>query len=103
MFQGHPVDISGMLGAHDDPLIRFRALLPVLHERRPRGRVPTRLVSEKTLRFVRTTLLGYMPGFCSQVRPVGPWRPVRLVRQRELCIERAQLYPSLLGVHGEVE
>src|SRR5262245_9481913 len=51
MFQEHAVDISGVLASENELVIRFRALLPVLHERRPRGRFPTRLVSEKNLRF----------------------------------------------------
>jgi beta-mannosidase len=91
MFAAQVLDVTSQLAAANELYIRFRALLPVLRARKPRGRWPTRLVTERNLRFVRTTLIGYMPGFCPTVRPVGPWRGVRLVVQRELAVEDVRL------------
>src|SRR6202008_412714 len=82
---------------------RSRALGPVLRARKPRGRWPTRLVNQRHLRFVRTSLIGYMPGFCPEVKPVGPFRPVRLVVQRAVGIERARLDARLEGERGVLD
>lgn len=103
MFEEHAFDVGAALEARNELCIRFRALAPVLKARRPRGRWPTRLVTEKNLRFVRTTLLGYMPGFCPTLRPVGPWRAVQLVVQREIAAEHVRLVAGLEAARGVLE
>ncbi len=103
MFHAHAVDVTDALAGEAELAIRFRALGPVLRQRRPRGRWPTRLVTEKNLRFVRTTVLGYTPGFCPPVRPVGPYAPIRLVAQRDLAVERARVVPTLDGARGVLD
>ena len=57
----------------------FRSLTPVLAANRSRARWRPRLVAPPTLRNVRTTLLGHMPGWCPPVQAVGPWRPIELL------------------------
>ncbi|HVW09630.1 MAG TPA: hypothetical protein VHC90_13660, partial [Bryobacteraceae bacterium] len=52
-----------------------------------RARWRTRVVSEQQLRWFRTTLLGRAPGLPAGPPPVGPWRPVSLVRERGPVIE----------------
>lgn len=86
-FHAHAIDVTDRLGATSTLLLRFPALGPVLASRRPRGRWPTRLVSDKNLRFVRTTLIGSLPGFCPPGRPIGPWGAVRLVVERGVSVE----------------
>ncbi len=77
--------------------IRCRALAPLLAQRRkPRARWRTRLV-EGNLRFFRTMLLGRAPGFAPGPAAVGPWRPVRLVRRREIAVEQLKLRTALDG------
>lgn len=56
--------------------ICFRSLADWLQGQRGRARWRTRIAIPSTLRFVRTTLLGRMPGWCPTVHPIGPWRPV---------------------------
>ena len=58
----------------------FRALRPLLAGRRPgrRARWRGRLAEHETLRSVRTTLLGHMPGWSGDVPVIGPFRPVTL-------------------------
>ncbi len=84
--------VLGHLSPVNELAIRFAALAPRLAERRPRPRWRTGLVRHQTLRFVRTTLLGRMPGWSNTAAPVGPWRPVA-VRAR---VEEA---PTLLDRH----
>ena len=103
MFVSHCRDVSAVLREDNELLLRFSALLPVLQQKRGRGAWPTRLVSERHLRFVRTALLGYTPGFCPEVKPVGPWRPVRLVQLGALAVERAAVQARLDGDAGRLE
>ncbi|MBC7173048.1 MAG: glycoside hydrolase family 2 protein, partial [Polyangiaceae bacterium] len=97
MFLSHAIDVTESLCAENELAIRFRALGGALRERRPRPRWPTRLISEKNLRFFRTTILGYVPGFAPAIRPVGPFRAVSLVEQRDLAVERARVIPRCEG------
>ncbi|WP_245163731.1 glycosyl hydrolase 2 galactose-binding domain-containing protein [Burkholderia latens] len=78
---------DSMFVAHDVPVtldgvhrlyICFRALAPHLRDARAprRARWRTRLAEPATLRAVRTSLLGHMPGWFPRCVPTGPWRPV---------------------------
>jgi beta-mannosidase len=44
-----------------------------------------------------------MPGFCPPLRPVGPWRGVRLVLEGELAVEDVRLIATLDGKRGMLE
>ncbi|MFM0118120.1 glycoside hydrolase family 2 protein [Paraburkholderia sp. RL18-101-BIB-B] len=77
MFVAHDLDIE--LSGSATLALCFRSLAPALAAKRSRARWRPRLVSPPTLRNVRTTLLGHMPGWCPSVQAVGPWRPVELL------------------------
>ncbi|MBP2228668.1 beta-mannosidase [Azospirillum agricola] len=81
---------DSMVLAHEIPVtltgeavltIRFHALHPHLATRKGRARWRPRLIEPASLRFVRTTPLGHMPGWCPPVHAVGPYRPVELVAE----------------------
>lgn len=84
MFRVVEVDVTRRLKGTNDLCIRFRSLDTDLMLRRSRPRWRTNAVEHQQLRWIRTTLLGRMPGWCPPVRPVGPWRPIWLERRRVL-------------------
>src|SRR5215471_10092587 len=86
MFTGHTVDVTGELVDLNSLVIVFRSLDRELAQRRPRPRWKTALVEDQNLRWMRTTLLGRMPGWTLPIAAVGPWRPIVLE-----CVERIEV------------
>ncbi len=77
MFAAHQV---GVALAGDNTLhLCFRAMHPWLRTQRGTVRWKPRMIVPPTLRAVRTTLLGHMPGWCPPVHAVGPWRDIELL------------------------
>jgi beta-mannosidase len=104
MFAAHEVDVTGRLRAHNELIIRCRALVPLLAARRkPRARWRTRLVSDQNLRFHRTMLLGRAPGFAPGPPAVGVWRPVALEWRSGLALDEVRLRARISDDDGVVE
>ncbi len=83
MWESHVVDVTELLDDDNELVICCRALAPLLRvRRRPAARWRTRVVNDGNLRWHRTMVFGRSPGFAAGPAPVGPWRPVRLVRYR---------------------
>jgi len=72
-----PVELTGA----DELAICFRALAPRLEKTGPRARWRPQMMNTQGLRLIRTTALGYMPGWCPEIHAAGPWRPISLIRQ----------------------
>lgn len=83
MYLAHEVPV--MLNGEAELSIRFHALHPVLAAKKGRARWRPKLAEPAGLRFVRTTLLGHMPGWCPPIHAVGPFRPVELVEEAGPC------------------
>lgn len=83
--------------AEHELLIRFAALAPVLEARRQRPRWRTALVRNQNLRWIRTTLLGRIPGWSPSLPPIGPWRAIRLVNCAEPGLLRVSLQAGFAG------
>ena len=104
MFQRHAVDVTHLLRGtraevevRELPLAEHLATVP----RSPRARWRTALVDDHRLRWVRTSLLGRMPGLCTGPPVRGPWRPAWLeVGPPE---EQVQVRAVLDGDDGVVE
>ncbi|UXS02449.1 glycoside hydrolase family 2 protein [Agrobacterium tumefaciens] len=75
-----PVDLTGA----DELAMCFRALSPRLEKTGPRARWRPQMMNSQGLRLIRTTALGYMPGWCPEIHAAGPWRPVSLTRQPQI-------------------
>lgn len=76
MFVAHLVEAE--LAARNRLTICFRSLRAELDRPQARGRWRPRLATPGSLRNVRTSLLGFMPGWCPPVDIVGPYRRVTL-------------------------
>lgn len=72
------VDVDDLAG-DCELVVRCAALAPALAQRRPRPRWKTYLVENQQLRWIRTSLLGRIPGWAEVPPAVGLWRPVELV------------------------
>ncbi len=96
-----PVELAEVeAGAHFLALC-FRALSPVLAAtpRRPPPRWRTALVDDQRLRYVRTSLLGRIPGWTPPLPAVGPWRDIRVVAPALVRREQVHL---VVGVRDGV-
>lgn len=78
MFLQHNLDVSQQLSEQNHLYICFRSLTSKLSEKRARPRWKTNLITQQQLRWIRTTLLGRMPGWTPAIDPIGPWRPATL-------------------------
>ena len=105
-FLRQDVEVSRLLRGENVLALRFSSLNRFLMPRRPRPRWRTRLVDHPQLRWVRTPLVGRMPGWHEWARclhAVGPWRPVSLVVDRAVRVESSDVRASLDGGTGVVE
>jgi len=106
MFAAHDVDVSALLRDRNELLIVCRSLADAMRQRRrqaPVARWRTRVVAEQQLRWFRTTLLGRAPGFAPEPEPVGPWRPVTLLRRRRVVLENWSRHADVDGTAGVIQ
>ena len=86
MFVRHEAAVE--LTERDQLAICVRARAPHLEKRGPRARWRPQMITPQGLRLVRTSLLGYMPGWCPEIHPAGPFRPIRLRKEEEPRLHR---------------
>ena len=101
MFRAFELNLRSSLQRKNTLTIVFRSLNHDLGTRRPRGRWKTNLVRQQQLRWIRTTLLGRIPGWTPPIAPVGPWRDVQLVQGRHFGIDQSNVCASLSGTTGQ--
>jgi beta-mannosidase len=83
--------------------IAFRSLQAVLAGvRGPRARWKTMMIEEPRLRFLRTTLIGHMPGWCPPVDVVGPYRAVLLIDEGPVRAHDIDLRTGVESTDGVV-
>ncbi|HEX6545358.1 MAG TPA: hypothetical protein VF023_03550, partial [Bryobacteraceae bacterium] len=106
MFAAHEPDITHLVRDRNELLIVCRSLNATLRSYRgaaPLERWRTRIVAQHQLRWVRTTLLGRSPGFSPGPEPVGPWRPITLIRRRQIVVKEVSRQVSLDGTTGVID
>lgn len=94
MYHSHVVELAESRLSRE-LAIRFDPLRAALAEKRPRPRWKTRLTSHQQLRWIRTSLVGRMPGWSPPVAPVGPWRGVSFERRAPLVPRAAETERTL--------
>ncbi|HJV22605.1 MAG TPA: hypothetical protein VJ570_07905 [Holophagaceae bacterium] len=103
MFRIHEVNLPALAAGTHELVIRFRSLEAELAGRRPRPRWKTALVRNQSLRWVRTTLLGRIPGWTPPLQAVGPWRPVTWTSLAAPVLHRLDLRTWATGTTGRLE
>lgn len=101
MFAAHDVEFE--LHGTATLMLCFRTLDAALAARRTRARWRPRLVTPATLRNVRTTLLGHMPGWCPALPAVGPWRPIELLADAPDALDSVDISTSMQDDDGIVQ
>jgi beta-mannosidase len=84
MFARHLVALGGR---SRELQIACRSLDVALAERRPRPRFRARGVANQRLRYIRTSLLGRGGATPACPPPIGPYRPIAVVRRRKLALD----------------
>ncbi len=83
------------LAAGDTALVLcFRSVAAELARKRPRPRWKTGLVDHQNLRWLRTPLLGRIPGWTPRVPVIGPWRAIRVEPIPAVEVGALRLFPS---------
>ncbi len=95
MFRAYELDVSECLAAENDLLICFRSLKENLAQRRPRPSWKTNLTNHQQLRWIRTSLIGRMPGWTPPAAPVGPWLSIALERIESIEVSTLTLNTRL--------
>jgi beta-mannosidase len=100
MFVAHEVAVV-LHGAHQLHIC-FRSIDAYLATQKGRARWRPRLVRPPALRFVRTLLLGHIPGWGPPVHAVGPWRGVGRVDPTVLRIIERDVRTTLVDSDGTI-
>ncbi|WP_075186295.1 glycosyl hydrolase 2 galactose-binding domain-containing protein [Teredinibacter haidensis] len=95
------------LGVLDDRKNRldivFRSVFSACVPFRGRPKWKTNLVKRQNLRWIRTSLLGYIPGWTQAYPAIGPWRPVHVLPKTEYYLKKLKVIPALNGESGEIK
>lgn len=98
-----PFEIELRKGGQQSLSIAFRSLEQHLARTKGRrARWKTLLTNKPNLRFVRTTLLGHMPGWCPEVGIVGPYRPALVSPPQTLTHRDVKLHVQYDGEVGHI-
>lgn len=97
MFRTHRVDVTASLQPKNELVICFRSLKENIELNRKRPKWKTKLVDHQNLRWVRTTLLGSIPGWTPPIKPIGIWREVWLESADAAGLNDFALQTSIVG------
>lgn len=78
MFVPALISVSDNVRSLNQLVICFRSNAAFLNQKRPRPQWKTHLVNHQQLRWLRTTLIGRIPGWCPPIIPIGPWKSIQL-------------------------
>lgn len=102
MFRSQQVEITDRLAAQNSLVIVCRSVAAALAQRRPRPRWRAPMIAHQQLRWVRTSLLGRMPGWTPAVPVIGPYRAITLEQRTRPMPTSVHLRTRVNGQRGEV-
>ena len=102
MFVPHKAAVSELLPEKNELIICFRSLDAELALRKPRPRWKTALVPQQNIRWVRTTLLGRIPGWTPPINPVGPWKSIWLEQSPHFEIDELDIQTGAEQSDGKI-
>jgi len=103
MFLAQQCHADELIAEDNEIFICFRSLDAELAKKKPRPRWKTALVPQQNLRWLRTTLLGRIPGWTPPIHPVGPWRDVTLEIVQHYDVKHLNLLTSAIKTTGHVD
>jgi len=103
MFLQYKVDVTEKFKEKNQLVICFRSIHQVLEVQRKRPKWKTKLVENQNLRWFRTTLLGFIPGWTPPIKPIGIWREIRLESVEVASINDFNLQTSLQNTNGVIK
>ncbi len=103
MFLQYKVDVTEKLKEKNQLVICFRSIQQALEVQRKRPKWKTKLVEHQNLRWFRTTLLGFIPGWTPPIKPIGIWREVRLETFEVANLVDFNLQTSLQNENGVIK
>lgn len=103
MFLQYKVDVTEKLKKQNELVICFRSIHQALEAQRKRPKWKTKLVENQNLRWIRTTLLGFIPGWTPPIKPIGIWREVRLESVEVANLTDFNLQTSLQDSNGIIK
>lgn len=85
--------------------ICFRSLEAALSKvpTRPRPRWRPRLIGSQGLRWIRSTLIGHMPGWCPPVAAIGPWRAIKIIPHDRQSVIEHEVIAAIDGSDGQLD
>ncbi|MCC0804643.1 glycoside hydrolase family 2 protein [Methylobacterium sp. W2] len=97
-------EVEADLSGETEIALCFRSLSAELARPHKRGRWRPLLATPGSLRHIRTSLLGFMPGWCPSIDSVGPYRPVtrKGLRGDDVDIASVDLRTALNGGTGRL-
>ncbi len=99
-FRSYRANVTDLLRDRNELVLSFEPMAQILGKRHPRPRWKTRLVDDQNLRWVRTTLLGRMPGWAGGGGPVGPYRSVYLTDPAQSSLDQLSVVAKVSNEDG---
>ena len=89
MFRVYQIDISDKIQSSNNLVLVFRSIKHQLSlAKRARPKWKTKLTGDQQMRWIRTSVLGYVNAWTPLVKCIGPWRDAEVVYEKTLVKER---------------
>ncbi|WP_185234572.1 glycosyl hydrolase 2 galactose-binding domain-containing protein [Teredinibacter franksiae] len=95
LFLPYCAQVNGLLRRDNQLVVVFRSLAHALGKKHVRPAWKTRLVDQQNLRWYRTSLIGYIPAWMPDKKPVGFIGDVRIFSWEDMATETFSVRPDV--------